>query len=147
MMLHVALLLAEASLCGGVILFLFHRRGRLGLAPLYLIVGTFQYLQIVLAASVRIVVTPDLVINPASVVLFPITTFVVLLTYIEQDAEETRKLAYGAVMANLMLYAVAGLAGFHLEPAGPGNPAATACMTCCVSSPFVIASTDACVGS
>ena len=121
MIVHAVLLLAEAVLCGSV-LFLFHRRGRIGLAPLYLVVGTFQYLQIVLAASIRIDVAPGLAINPASVVLIPVTTFVVLLTYIEQDAEETRKLAYGAVMANLVLYAVAGLAGYHLDVGGSENP-------------------------
>ena len=103
---------------------LFGLRRRFGLTPVYLVVGAFQYLQIVLAASVRIEVLPGVVIDPASVVLFPITTIVVLLTYIELDAEETRKLAYGVVISNLAVYAVAAVAGWHLVLDGHRNPLA-----------------------
>ena len=97
-------------------------RRRIGLAPVYLVVGAFQYLQIVLATSVRIDVLPGVSIDPASVVLFPITTFVVLLTYIELDADETRKVAYGVVISNLAVYAVSAVAGWHLVVAGHRNP-------------------------
>ena len=101
---------------------LFGLRRRLGLAPVYLVVGAFQYLQIVLATAVRMEMLPGLVIDPASVVLFPITTFVVVLTYIELDAEETRKVAYGVVISNLAVYGVAALAGWHLVIDGHQNP-------------------------
>ena len=70
----------------------------------------------------RIEVLPGVVIDPASVVLFPITTIVVLLTYIELDAEETRKVAYGVVISNLAVYAVAAVAGWHLVLDGHRNP-------------------------
>jgi len=104
------------------VLSLFGLRRRLGLGPVYLVVGAFQYLQIVLATSVRIEVLPGLTIDPASVVLFPITTIVVLLTYIELDADETRKVAYGVVISNLAVYAVAAVAGWHLVLDGHRNP-------------------------
>ncbi len=119
---HAWLLLAEATLTASIVLSLFGLRRRLGLGPVYLVVGAFQYLQIVLATSVRFEVLPGLPIDPASVVLFPITTFVVLLTYIELDADETRKVAYGVVISNLAVYAVAALAGWHLVLPGAGNP-------------------------
>jgi diguanylate cyclase (GGDEF)-like protein len=119
---HALLLLAEAALTASIVLSLFGLRRHLGLAPVYLVVGAFQYLSIVLATSVRLEVLPGVVIDPASVVLFPITTFVVLLTYIELDAEETRKVAYGVVISNLAVYAVAALAGWHLVVEGHSNP-------------------------
>ncbi len=118
---HVALLIAEAATVGGILLFLFRLRGVIGLAPLYLVVGALQYLQIVFAALVRFEVAPGIIISPAAVVLFPVTTVVVLLTYVERDAEETRKFAYGIVIANLALYAVSGFVGLHLIAEG-GHP-------------------------
>lgn len=119
---HAWLLIAEATLTASIVLSLFGLRRRLGLAPVYLVVGAFQYLQIVLATSVRFEVLPGVVVDPASVVLFPITTFVVLLTYIELDADETRKVAYGVVISNLAVYAVAAVAGWHLLLPGARNP-------------------------
>ena len=66
-------------------------------------------------------VLPGLVVDPASVALYPITTFVVVLTYIALDAEETRKVAYGVVISNLAVYGVAALAGWHLVIDGHQN--------------------------
>ena len=111
---HLALLIAQASLAGGLVLLLFWLRRRIGFAPLYLVVGAFQYLQLVLTASVRVEILPGLAVSPGTVVLFPLTIVVVLLTYIELDAEETRKVAYGVVIANLAVYALATLARRHL---------------------------------
>ena len=125
---HLALLAAEGVLVGGIFLLLFRLRRVIGLAPLYLVLGALQYLQVVFAAVVRFEIAPGLVVSPASAVLFPVTTFVVLLTYVERDADETRKLAYGIVISNFALYAVSGLVGFHLlaeggRTAGPAGRA------------------------
>jgi diguanylate cyclase (GGDEF)-like protein len=119
---HVALLIAEGATVGGILLFLFRLRRVIGLAPLYLVVGALQYLQIVFAALVRFEVAPGILISPAAVVLFPVTTVVVLLTYVERDADETRKLAYGIVISNLALYAVSGFVGLHLIAEGGSLP-------------------------
>jgi diguanylate cyclase (GGDEF)-like protein len=116
------LLAAEGVLVGAIFLLLFRLRRVIGLAPLYLVLGALQYLQIVFAAFVRFEIAPGMVVSPASAVLFPVTTFVVLLTYVERDADETRKLAYGIVISNLALYAVSGFVGFHLMADG-GSPA------------------------
>lgn len=118
---HLALLLAEAALCGGIILALFRQRRRIGLAPLYLVLGTLQFAQFLFATSIRVQLAPGLAISPATAVLFPLTIFVVLLTYIEEDAEATRSLAYGIVICNLTLYAVSATAGQHLRYPGHDN--------------------------
>ncbi len=110
---QIALLIAEAGLAGGLVLFLFWLRPRIGLAPLYLVVGAFQYLQLVLATAVLVDLAPDLTVSPAAVVYFPLTIVVVLLTYIDEDAAETRKVAYGVVIANLIIYGLGLVARVH----------------------------------
>ena len=119
---HLLLLIAEATLAGGLVLFLFWLRRFMGLTPLYLTIGAFQYLQVVLASSVQVEMAPGFLVNPGSAVLFPLTIFVVLLTYIERDAAETRKLAYGIVIANVALYVVSMLAAQHVGVDGHRNP-------------------------
>lgn len=121
---HAALLAAEGLLAGGVVLLLFGLRRRIGMAPLYLVLGALQYLQFVFAGSLRIDLLPGLTAGPATAVLFPLTTFVVLLTYVEDDAEATRNFAYGLVICNLTLYLFAALAGQHLALPGVENPLA-----------------------
>lgn len=121
---HLWLLAAEGLFAGGVVLLLFGLRRRIGMAPLYLVLGALQYLQFVFAGSLRVEVLPGLVAGPATAVLFPLTTFVVLLTYVEDDAEATRNLAYGVVICNLTLFLFAALAGLHLALPGIDNPLA-----------------------
>lgn len=118
---HAALLVMEAAFCGGVLLALFHQRRRVGLGPLYLVLGTLQFAQFVLAVSIRIEVLPGFWISPATVVLFPLTVMVVLLTYVDDDAGTTRSLAYGIVICNLTLYAITTMSGQHLRYPGHGN--------------------------
>jgi diguanylate cyclase (GGDEF)-like protein len=125
---HLALLVAEAMLCGGVILLLFHLRDRIGMAPLYLVVGMLQYLQFITASAVRFDVAPGLSVTPASITLFPIIPFVVLLTYVELDAVATRSLAYGLVICNLVLFGVSALTGQHVH-----DPAVSQAITLPVS--------------
>jgi uncharacterized PurR-regulated membrane protein YhhQ (DUF165 family) len=118
---HAALLAAQAMFCGGVLLALFHQRRRVGLGPLYLVLGTLQFAQFVLAVSIRVQVAPGFWISPATAVIFPLTVVVVLLTYVEEDAEATRWLAYGIVICNLTLYAVTTMTGLHLRYPGHDN--------------------------
>jgi len=118
---HAALLVAQAAFCGGVLLALFHQRRRVGLGPLYLVLGTLQFAQFALAMSIRVEIAPGFWISPATAVLFPLTVIVVLLTYVEDDAESTRSLAYGIVICNLTLYAVTMMSGQHLQYPGHEN--------------------------
>ena len=118
MLFHAIFLAAQAVFCGGVLLALFHQRGRVGLGPLYLVLGTLQFAQFVFATSIRVQIAPGFWTSPATAVLFPLTVMVVLLTYVEDDAEATRSLAYGIVICNLTLYAVTTMAGQHLRYPG-----------------------------
>ena len=119
---HLPLLAAEATLSAGIVLALFRWRRQLGMAPLYLVLGALQNLQFVFAASLRLPLVPKIEAGPATVVLFPLTTFVVLLTYVDEDAAATRSFAYGLAICNLTLYGLSALAGQHVELPGVSNP-------------------------
>lgn len=119
---HLPLLAAEAALSAAIVLSLFRLRHLIGMAPLYLVLGALQNLQFVFASSLRLPLAPGIEAGPATAVLFPLTTFVVLLTYVEEDAAATRSFAYGLVICNLTLYALSALAGLHVDMAGVSNP-------------------------
>lgn len=112
---QIGLLVLEAMLVASLLLLLFHRRRDWGLTPLFVAMGVFQHMQVVLAAFVYVEVAPDLFVSPGSVVLFTSTLFAVLLVYIYEDAIETRKLIYALVLANISLAILSYAAGLHVE--------------------------------
>lgn len=104
-----------------LLLWLFHVRARFGLAPLFVAIGTFQYLQVVLARSIYIEVWPGVLISPGSAILFTSTLFAVLLVYIREDAAKTRELIVGLVAANITLALLSLLLGWQLDVPGTHN--------------------------
>ncbi len=115
------LLGAEAVLLAALLLFLFRLRHRLGLSPLYISIGAFQYLQVVLALSIYVELAPGLLISPGSAVLFSSGLFAVLLVYIREDAIAARRLVYGLVIANLALVSLTSLFALHLDSPASRN--------------------------
>ncbi len=118
---QLGLLIGEAILVASVLLLLFHRRGDWGLTPLFVAMGVFQHMQVVLAASVYVPIGPGVVVSPGSVVLFTSTLFMVLLVYIREDAIEARKLIYALVLANISLALISYAAGLHVDHPGTFN--------------------------
>lgn len=99
-----------------LVLALFRSRTVLGLSPLYIVLGGFQYLEATL--SLRVDVAPGWPIYPGSTVMFTATLLAVLLVYIKEEITEARKLAYGLVLANAGLMVVSLLLGEHLRVPG-----------------------------
>ncbi len=100
---QIGLLALEASAVSVLLLILFRLRTFFGLAPLYIVLGSFQYMQSILASSIYIDLVPGIMVSPGSVVLFSANLFALLVVYICEDADEVRKLIYGLVAANLSL--------------------------------------------
>jgi diguanylate cyclase (GGDEF)-like protein len=117
---QVAILFAEALVMATLVLALFRSRTVLGLSPLYIVLGGFQYLEATL--SLRVEVAPGWPIYPGSTVMFSATLLAVLLVYIKEEISEARKLAYGLVLANAGLMLVSLMLGEHLR--APGSSAA-----------------------
>lgn len=120
-LLQIGYLGLEVLLIASLLLVLFQLRSRLGMTPLYVAVGTFQYLQTVLALSVYVEVLPGLVIGPG-LALFTSTLFVILVVYLQEDVASTRSLIYGLLAANLTLSLLTPLIGRHLQSPLARNP-------------------------
>jgi diguanylate cyclase (GGDEF)-like protein len=121
--LQLALLLAEATVMAALVLALFRARSVLGLSPLYIVIGGFQYLEATL--SVQVQLAPGFVVYPGSSVMFTANLFAVLLVYLKEDALEARKLVYGLVLANFGLTLVSLLVSAHFVlPGGVGDSSA-----------------------
>lgn len=116
---QLALLAVEAAVMTFIILGLFRARTLLGLTPLYIVLGGFQYLEA--TVSLQVEVAPGIWLYPASTVLFTATLIIVLLIYVKEDAIEARKLVYGLVLANAAASIISLLIGWHL--ATPGSTA------------------------
>ncbi len=101
--LTLAFLAAEVLFVAVVILALFHYRVRFGLSPLFLFIGSHQYLQTVLAATVYLPLVGEYSTSPGSAVLFTSSLFAILLVYLREDVPQTRRMIYGIVFANVML--------------------------------------------
>jgi diguanylate cyclase (GGDEF)-like protein len=114
------LLVLEAFVMATLVLGLFRVRSVLGLSPLYIVMGGFQYLEATL--SVQVEVWPGLIIYPGSSVMFTANLFAVLLVYLKEDALEARKLVYGLVLANAGLTLVSLLVSAHFVMPGNVNP-------------------------
>ena len=102
----------EAAVMISIVLGLFRARTILGLTPLYIVLGGFQYLEATL--GLRAEIFPGFSLNPASSVLFPATLVTVLLIYVKHDAIEARKLLYGLVLANAAVSIISLIVGWHV---------------------------------
>lgn len=100
-----------------LVLALFRARGILGLSPLYIVMGGFQYLEATLALQVEMW-PGGLRVYPGSSVMFTANLFAVLLVYLKEDATEARKLVYGLVLANAGLMLVSLLVSAHFLAPG-----------------------------
>jgi diguanylate cyclase (GGDEF)-like protein len=114
--LQLALLGAEALLMATLVLALFRSRTVVGLSPLYIVVGGFQYLEASL--NLRVDIAPGWAVYPASMVMFTATLLAVLLVYIKEDTREARKLVYGLMLANAGLSLVSMVVSQHLLMSG-----------------------------
>ena len=113
--LQLAYMLTEALFVGMVIVILFSMRHKFGIALLYITLGTFQYLQTVLASFLYFEIFPGVFVSPGSAVLFNASLFAVLLIYIREEVAEARKLIYGLAFANATLTIFILLVGLHLH--------------------------------
>ena len=100
---HLILMFAEAFFLSIFLYILIRLKPWLGLSPLFVTVGSLQFVQVILAMSLYIEVFPGLLISPGSSVFFVGTILGVLLVYIVNDALSTRKLIYSLLIANVFL--------------------------------------------
>jgi len=106
----------EAVVMISIILGLFRARTILGLTPLYIVLGGFQFLEA--ALSLRAQIFPGFALQPGSAVLFTATLVTVILIYLKDDAIEARKLLYGLVLANVAVSTITLFFAWHVDISG-----------------------------
>ena len=111
---------AEMAGLAVVVLALFWLRRWVGLTPLYVSLGVFQPVQVILSASVYVEVWPGLSVSPGTL-LFAASLLAVLLVYIREDAMQARKVIYGILGANLTMTLVMYVASVQLRTPGTSN--------------------------
>jgi PAS domain S-box-containing protein len=114
------LLLAESLGLALLVLALFWSRRRFGLTPLYVSLGVFQPVQVLLSSSVYVEVWRGVEISPGTV-MFAASLLAILLVFIREDALEARKLIYGIVGANLVMTLVLAMVAVQLRAPGTAN--------------------------
>jgi PAS domain S-box-containing protein len=114
------LLLAEALGLSVLVLALFWLRRRFGLTPLYVSLGVFQPVQVLLSSSVYVELWPGVSVSPGQV-MFAAGLLALLLVFIRADALESRKIIYGIVGANLVMTLVLEMAAVQLRAPGTAN--------------------------
>lgn len=98
-----AVLILEFLLVSSCILILFNLRKKLGLAPLYILLGTLQYFQVNLENAVGLKILGDYPLYPGAIVLFCALLFAVLLIYIKEGVVSARTLILGILISNFFL--------------------------------------------
>lgn len=116
----VQVLLAQMLGLAGMVLLLFWLRRRISLTPLYVSLGVFQPVQVLLSSSVYVELWPGISVSPGTL-MFAASLLAVLLVYIREDAIEARKVIYGIVGANLTMTLVMYGAGVLLRTPGTSN--------------------------
>ncbi|WP_051305602.1 PAS domain S-box protein [Desulfogranum mediterraneum] len=118
---QLAIFSLEATITAILLLGLFRLRFRLGLSPLYVTLGVFQPIQVLLASSIYVEIVPGITVSPGSVILFTASLFAVLLVYIQEDAREARKAIYGIMLANISMSIFLYAFGLHIDLPGTLN--------------------------
>ena len=98
-----ATIIIEFILVVSSILILFKLRPKIGLAPLYILLGALQYLQANLGTSFKFEIFDDYVVYPGSIILFSGLLFAVLLIYIKEGVASARALIIGVVLSNVIM--------------------------------------------
>jgi PAS domain S-box-containing protein len=114
------LLLAEALGLSVLVLALFWLRRRFGLTPLYVSLGVFQPVQVLLSSSVYVELFAGVSVSPGQV-MFAAGLLALLLVFIRADALESRKIIYGIVGANLVMTLVLEMSAVQLRAPGTSN--------------------------
>ncbi|MFT5941605.1 MAG: PAS domain-containing protein [Sediminicola sp.] len=98
-----ASILIEFLLIATFILVLFNLRDKIGLAPVYILIGSLQYFQVNLENLVSFKFLGEYPVYPGSIVLFSAVLFSVLLIYIKEGVLSARTLILGILISNLFL--------------------------------------------
>ena len=94
-------ILAELILIALLILLFYRLKPRFGLLPLYVLLGSNQFLQTILSTSFKINIPGGLSITPGAIIVVSSSLFAILLIYIKEGVRSTQALIIGIIVANM----------------------------------------------
>lgn len=109
-----AFLTLECVVGAALVLLLLRARYAVGLGALLVTLGSWQFLQTLLANTYYVSLGGGLTVSPGSTALFAGTLFAVLAVYVRLGALEARRLILGLIAANLALIVWSLMLGWHL---------------------------------
>lgn len=96
-------ILGELIFVAFLILFFYRLKPWIGLAPLYILMGSYQYFQAILYKSTLITIFGDYYISHNATILFCASLFAILLIYIKEGVLTARNFILGTVLSNLAI--------------------------------------------
>ena len=114
----IIVLILEILLVSFIIVLLYSQRKRFGLVLLFIFIGSIQYLQTILSATIYIQIFQDFYFSPGSAILFSASIFTILLIYIKEGVRKTRTLIYAIVFTNIILTIFSGITSLQLNSEG-----------------------------
>ena len=103
------ILLCELLFFSSCILLLFRYRSKIGLAPLYILLGATQYMQAFSGTVFKVEIFGEYSIYPGSIIIFSGGLFAILLIYIKEGVGSARTLIVGIIISNFLLSALSGI--------------------------------------
>ncbi|MDZ4714117.1 MAG: PAS domain S-box protein [Cytophagales bacterium] len=108
-------ILAELTFVGGLILACYRLKTRFGLAPLFVVVGSYQYVYTVLSSSFYVQFLGGYTTSPGTRIIFTAVLFAILLIYVKEGVQRAQVLIIAVIFANLSLTIIALLTEFQRE--------------------------------
>ena len=115
-------MLLQGTLIAFVLLLLFHLRKRFGIGILFACLGLFQFMQVFLSSTVYVTITNNFLVSPGSTVMFTAGLFALLIIYIKEDANETKKLIYTLLIVNVVMSILLQSFSWNLNDESTYNP-------------------------
>lgn len=114
------MLVLEFTILASIVLGLFRLRGSIGLTPLYVTLGVFQPVQVILAATLYVELGRGYLVSPGSL-MFAASLLALFVVYLREDALEARRFIYCVLGANLLMTLLLAASGARLEAPGVNN--------------------------
>lgn len=102
-MIIILTILVELAFIATLILFLYRLKFRLGLAPLYMLIGANQLFQTILSTRFDLEILGGFSIYISPTIIFSAGLFAILLIYIKEGVQTTQRFIFAIILANLSL--------------------------------------------
>lgn len=84
-----------------LVFFLYRVKPWFGLAPLYILIGSNQFFETLVATTFQIIILNNYTISPGAIILFSATIFIILLIYIKEGTQIAQRFIFGIILSNI----------------------------------------------